>query len=287
LDPTFHCPLAKEGVQVDAVIHIEADSGTVKRVGPSDSFATEFDLEAKECVPLPKGDAHKKKQVVQELTLHDLDMAKAHPNSSGAKKNVLILVQAPGKPKKAESADELRHEINKVVNRHIDQSLAELVPGVLFVDEVHMLDMECFACLNRSLESTLSPIVIFAKNSGIATIRGTETKSPHGTSADLLDHMTIIPTTLCAVDEMVHICQTWALTDGMELEDDALKELGLVGARTSLRHAVQMLTPAKLIAGTQGRTKITPDDVQQVDMLFLDGKASAQMLATTEGFMSS
>jgi RuvB-like protein 1 (pontin 52) len=85
---------------------------------------------------------------------------------------------------------------------------------------------------------------------------------------------------------MVQICQTRAGTDGMELEDDALKELGLVGARTSLRHAVQTLTPAKPIAETQGRTKIANDGVQQVDMLFLDGKAGAQMLATTEGFMS-
>ena len=286
LDPTIHDALSKEAVQVGDVIYIEANSGSVKRVGRSDSFATEFDLEAEEYVPLPKGDVHKKKQVIQDVTLHDLDMANAHPNSGGAKKDVLSLVQAMGKPKKTEITDKLRQEINKVVNRYIDQGVAELVPGVLFIDEVHMLDMECFTYLNRSLESTLSPIVIFATNRGITTIRGTETKSPHGIPVDLLDRMLIIPTTPYTVDEMVHICQIRAVTEGMELEDDALKELGLVGARTSLRYAVQMLTPAKLIAETQGRTKITPDDVQQVDKLFLDGKASAQMLATTEGFMS-
>lgn len=37
----------------------------------------------------------------------------------------------------------------QVVNRYIDQGVAELVPGVLFVDEVHMLDIECFTYLNR------------------------------------------------------------------------------------------------------------------------------------------
>jgi RuvB-like protein 1 (pontin 52) len=94
-----------------------------------------------------------------------------------------------GMAKKTEITDKLRHEINKVVNRHVDQGAAELVPGVLFSDEVHMFGMECFACLNRSLESTLSPIVIFAKNSGVAAIRGTETKSPHGIPVDLLDGM--------------------------------------------------------------------------------------------------
>lgn len=67
--------------------------------------------------------------------------------------------------------DKLRSEINKVVNRYIDQGVAELVPGVLFVDEVHMLDIECFAYLHRALESTIAPIVVFASNRGRCLIR--------------------------------------------------------------------------------------------------------------------
>jgi RuvB-like protein 1 (pontin 52) len=134
------------------------------------------------------------------------------------------------------------------------------------------------------------PHCYFCHQPWFTTIRGTETQSPHGIPVDLLDRMRIIPTTPYAVNEMVHILFSNAgrhVMEGMELEDDPLKELRLVGARTSLRHAVQVLTAAKLIAETQGGTKITPDDVQQVDMLFLDGKAtSAQMLATTEGIMS-
>lgn len=47
------------------VIYIESNSGAVKRVGRSDAFATEFDLEAEEYVPLPKGEVHKKKEIVQ------------------------------------------------------------------------------------------------------------------------------------------------------------------------------------------------------------------------------
>ena len=40
------------------------------------------------------------------------------------------------KQKKTEITDKLRKEINKVVNKYIDQGIAELVPGVLFIDEV-------------------------------------------------------------------------------------------------------------------------------------------------------
>lgn len=62
-------------------------------------------------------------------------------------------------------------EINKVVNKYIDQGIAELVPGVLFIDEVHMLDLETFTYLHKSLESAIAPIVIFATNRGRCTIR--------------------------------------------------------------------------------------------------------------------
>ena len=58
----------------------------------------------------------------------------------------------------------------QVVNRYIDQGVAELVPGVLFIDEVHMLDIECFTYLNRALESSLAPIVIFATNRGFCQV---------------------------------------------------------------------------------------------------------------------
>lgn len=62
-------------------------------------------------------------------------------------------------------------EINKVVNKYIDQGIAELVPGVLFIDEIHMLDLETFTYLHKSLESPIAPIVIFATNRGRCVIR--------------------------------------------------------------------------------------------------------------------
>ncbi|CAN0909910.1 RuvB-like protein 1 [Linum grandiflorum] len=174
LDPTIYDALIKEKVAVGDVIYIEANSGAVKRVGRSDAFATEFDLEAEEYVPLPKGEVHKKKEIVQDVTLHDLDAANARPQGG---QDILSLMGQMMKPRKTEITDKLRQEINKVVNRYIDDGVAELVPGVLFIDEVHMLDMECFSYLNRALESSLSPIVIFATNRGICNVRYVELQS--------------------------------------------------------------------------------------------------------------
>jgi RuvB-like protein 1 (pontin 52) len=282
LDPSIHESLTKEGVSVGDVIYIEANSGAVKRVGRSDNYATEFDLEAEEYVPLPKGDVHKKKEVVQDVTLHDLDVANARPQGG---KDVMSMLSSLGKSKKTEITDKLRSEINKVVNRYIDQGVAELVPGVLFVDEVHMLDIECFTYLNRSLESTLSPIVVFATNRGVCQIRGTDILAPHGIPVDLLDRMLIIRTMPYNREEMEQIVSIRASVEGIEIDNGALTILGEIGARTSLRYAVQMITPARILAETTGRTKIIEDDVREVDSLFFDGKASARLLAKSEGYM--
>jgi len=48
-----------------------------QRVGRSDAYASSYDLESETYVPLPKGDVHKRKELVQDVTLGDLDAANA------------------------------------------------------------------------------------------------------------------------------------------------------------------------------------------------------------------
>eukprot|EP00775_Hariotina_reticulata_P013165 gene13165-13295_t len=275
LDPTIYDSLQKERVQVGDVIYIEANSGAVKRVGRCDAYATEFDLEAEEYVPLPKGDVHKRKEIVQDVTLHDLDSANARPAGG---QDIMSVMGQMLKPKKTEITDKLRQEINRVVNRYIDQGVAELVPGVLFIDEVHMLDIECFTYLNRALESSLAPIVIFATNRGLCEIRGTDIVSPHGIPVDLLDRLVIIRTLPYTPQEMVQIVAIRAQVEGIDIDEESLAYLGEIGERTSLRHAVQLLTPSFMLAKTNGREGISKGDLEEADQLFHDAKYSARLL---------
>ena len=76
---------------------------------------------------------------------------------------------------------------------------------VLFIDEVHMLDIECFSFLNRALESELSPLVIMASNRGMSRIRGTNVRSPHGLPVDLLDRVLIVSTKPYTDDDIQQI----------------------------------------------------------------------------------
>ncbi len=275
LDPTVYENLQKEKVQVGDVIYIETSSGAVKRVGRSDNFATEFDLEAEEYVPVPKGEPHKKKEIVQDVTLHDLDVANAKPQGGN---DFISMMGQIAKPKKSEITEKLRKEINKVVNKYIDHGIAELVPGVLFIDEVHMLDIECFTYLNKALESPLAPIVIFATNRGMCNIKGTDMRSPHGIPIDLLDRLLIIKTVSYNLEQIISILSIRASIEGIELDENALAELGKIGARTSLRYVVQLLTPSKILADSQGRSIVQQKDILETYDLFSDAKRSGKLL---------
>lgn len=110
LDPSIYETLQREKVEVGDVIYIEANSGAVKRQGRSDAYATEYDLETEEYVPLPKGDVHKTKEVVQDVTLHDLDVANARPQGG---QDILSIMGSLIKPKKTEITGKI------LVNRRI------------------------------------------------------------------------------------------------------------------------------------------------------------------------
>ena len=58
-----------------------------------------------------QGDVHKKKEIVQDVTLHDLDAANARPQGG---QDIMAMVGQMMKPKKTEITDKLRQEINKV-----------------------------------------------------------------------------------------------------------------------------------------------------------------------------
>merc|ERR1712227_440974 len=133
-------------------------------------------------VQCPEGELQKRKEVVHTVSLHEIDVINSR------QQGFLALFAGDTGEIKAE----VREQIDTKVAEWREEGKATIVPGVLFIDEVHMLDMECFSFLNRALESDMAPVVIMATNRGITKIRGTNYKSPHGIPMDLLDRMSII-----------------------------------------------------------------------------------------------
>ena len=105
-------------------------------MGRSDAYASSYDLESETYVPLPKGDVHKRKELVQDVTLGDLDAANARPQGG---QDIMSVMGSLVKTGRTEITEKLRREVNRVVKGYVDQGVAEVVPGVVFIDEVRSL----------------------------------------------------------------------------------------------------------------------------------------------------
>ncbi|KAI2807407.1 hypothetical protein RDWZM_004970 [Blomia tropicalis] len=283
LDPSIYENLQKQRVEIGDVIYVEVNSGSLKRLGRSDAYATEFDIEADEYVPIPKGDVYKKKTVIQDITLHDLDSANANPQGG---QDVLSMMSQLLKPKKTEITEKLRKEVNKRVNTLLNQGTAELITGVLFIDEVHMLDIECFTFLSKALESEIAPIVILASNRGNCLVRGTDDLiAPHGIPLDFIDRTLIIHTPSYKTTDIYQILKIRAGVEGIEIEEEALQHLATLGAESTLRYAVQLLNPASQLAKAYHNSAINMTILKEVSELFSDAKQSSKILTNDNGYM--
>ncbi len=150
-----------------------------------------------------------------------------------------------------------------------------------------MLDIECFTYLNRALESSISPIVILASNRGRCTIRGTEDViAAHGVPPDLLARLLIIPTNAYDPDEVKLIIRQRTRTEGLVMTEPALDKVAEHGVKVSLRYALQLLTPASILARVNGRKEIDVVDVAECEDLFIDARRSASIVNAGDTFIS-
>merc|ERR1712241_1031804 len=229
----------KEKVIAGDVITIDKATGKITRLGRSFTRARDYDAMGAQTkfVQCPEGELQKRKEVVHTVSLHEIDVINSRTQG--------FLALFSGDT--GEIKGEVREQINAKVAEWREEGKAEIVPGVLFIDEVHMLDIGCFSFLNRALESDMAPILIMATNRGITKIRGTSYKSPHGIPIDLLDRLLIVSTTPYEEKEIKQILKIRCEEEDVEISDDALTVLTRIGMETSLRYSIQLITTANLV----------------------------------------
>ncbi|XP_061376311.1 uncharacterized protein LOC133318336 [Gastrolobium bilobum] len=262
--------LGKEKVTSGDVIAIDKASGKITKLGRSFSRSRDFDAMGPQVkfVQCPDGELQKRKEVVHCVTLHEIDVINSRTQG--------FLALFTGDT--GEIRAEVREQIDTKVAEWREEGKAEIVPGVLFIDEVHMLDIECFSFLNRALENEMAPILVVATNRGITTIRGTTYKSPHGIPIDLLDRLLIISTQPYTEDDIRKILDIRCEEEDVEMAEGAKCLLTKIGVETSLRYAIHLITAAALACQKRKGTMVDMEDINRVYNLFLDVKRSTQYL---------
>merc|ERR1712124_120953 len=77
----------------------------------------------------------------------------------------------------------------------------------------------------------------------------------------------IVRTLGYSVDEIVQVISIRAQTENLDMEQEAIELLGEIGQNTSLRYVVQLMTPASVLAKTNGRDTVTREDIEEIDQL--------------------
>jgi DNA helicase TIP49 (TBP-interacting protein) len=168
------------------------------------------------------------------------------------------------------------------VKASVDEGKAFIHPGVLFIDDSHLLDLEAFSFLGRAIESELVPIIILATSRGVTSIRGTEIKSPMGFPLDLIDRSVIIGTQEYGAAIIKEILRIRSEEEKVKLNKNALEKLTEIGTKSSLRYSVQLLSLAAQNAERTKRKSVTVKDVERVNSLFMDIGEAAEHLRKYE-----
>ncbi len=263
--------LIELGVEEGDIIMIDAETGRVIVEGRAEEEATErYDISVKRRAEIPKGPVFKEKEIVRFFTLHDLDLYFARQQGLVSAMLFGFAIE------EREIPADVRRATDENVRKLIEEGKAELVPGVLFIDDAHMLDIEAWAFLSRAMESELSPIIILATNRGLAKVRGTDEIAPHGVPLDMLDRLIIIRTRPYTEQEAKEIIRIRAREEKIDLTEDALEALTRIAIEHSLRYAIQLLAPAQVRAKELGKDKVDRDDVEYVKKLFMSVKESVE-----------
>ncbi|MEM1671082.1 MAG: RuvB-like helicase [Archaeoglobaceae archaeon] len=261
-----------QGIEIGDVIIVDKETGRVSKLGRSEKAKKKYDIGDEDLVPVPTGKVEKEREFTYVVTLHDFDEANARRGS-------IFSIFGFGS---REIDSEVRQEVDEQVRRLIEEGRAELLPGVMFRDETHLMDIELFAFMNRAMESEMAPIIILASNRGFSRIRGTDIIAPHGIPLDLLDRLLIITTEPYSRDEIRTIINIRAAEMGITLEDKAIERLTDIGEKMSLRYAVQLLAPANEFAKLRNSTKIELQDVERAESIFSDVSQSSAYLKKWE-----
>jgi RuvB-like protein 2 len=256
--------MTKERVMAGDIISIDKSSGKINKLD-----AMGVDTKFLQC---PDGELQKRKEVVHTVTLHEIDVINSRTQG--------FLALFSGDT--GEIRSEIRDQINTKVAEWKEEGKAEIVPGVLFIDEVHMLDIECFSYINRALEADLAPIVIMASNRGNSRIRGTNYRSPHGLPLDFLDRVVIIHTHTYTPDEIKQILTIRATEEEVDVTPDALALLTKIGQEAGLRYASNLITTSQLVCAKRRAKQIEVQDVQRSFALFYDPARSVKFVAESE-----
>lgn len=232
LHPSMYESVRDEELGIGDVVYIEPVCGIIKKVGRVET-AFEFDIECGKAVALPKKDAMRKRIVAQRMSLYDIDMAE---ETSDEIRNTLFHILGAKNVK-------LRtfEETDTLLSLYVANCAGEVNPGILCIDDCHLIDGRTAQQLIQIMDAKMSPLVLLVTNERKFLERGDVKEL---VSRAMVIRMENEP------GVYADILRARAKECGVSLMENALEKLEEIGKIRGLKRALSLLNVMEAEVGT-------------------------------------
>mmetsp|Transcript_12573 Transcript_12573/g.32433 ORF Transcript_12573/g.32433 Transcript_12573/m.32433 type:complete len:444 (-) Transcript_12573:176-1507(-) len=165
------------------------------------------------------------------VTLHEIDLL-------NSKKKSLSTIFSDSQ---SEINFKKREKIGKILKRWEEEKKIKIFKGILFIDDIHLLDSQSFSFLGKIIETKFSPNFFFATNCPREKIKELNYISPHGIPVDFLDRFLILSTYPPSKIEIEQIIKIKSKNLRVSLRKECLLLLVKIGVECGLTHALYLL----------------------------------------------
>nr|XP_013180874.1 unnamed protein product [Papilio xuthus] len=159
--------ITQQNIKKGDVVYIESSAGIIKKMGRGESHMNDYDLESEKYVPLPKGDIFRSKEIIQETTLHNLDLSFVQPTDEVSFSYLNKAIDSPYNPLIILSSNNLAVNDNFVfgiprdlaskllmipIDKHTRKNEIEIVKMRIFEGDLN-LNESCLKLIFDLLES--------------------------------------------------------------------------------------------------------------------------------------
>ncbi|KAI5191800.1 RuvB-like protein 2 [Nematocida sp. AWRm77] len=251
--------LYMERVEPGDIVRINKTTGVVKKLGRSAVKAKEYESIGPNghFLPCPEGELLRVQEEQHTVTFHEIDILNTKTQGYLSLLNV-----------STEIPSEIRDSVDGTMKEWVEEGRGTLKTGVLFINESHLLDVECYSFLNTISELKNSPTVILSTSQSTGVLRGTKEMSPFSLPADLLSRMLVVKTSPYTDDQIERIIQNRAEEEAVKLEEESVPVLVALAKEQGIRYALNILSASDALSCRTSKS-VTPSMIASLTDIFI------------------
>ncbi|KAM0673803.1 RuvB ATP-dependent DNA helicase pontin [Gurleya vavrai] len=143
IDKSLKDSFENENIKTGDIVYIECNSRIVKKLGRSETFVQDCEIEREKYIPIPKGEVKRRKEIWQVFSLQDILQSK----NKNYNWNFM-------------SENKLTENLSDIVNLYLKNGNCEIKKGVLIIYNANNFEEMYLNIIKEFIESGISPFIV-------------------------------------------------------------------------------------------------------------------------------